>query len=45
MEEVVILDGFYRKLSLLMVEDTNEKNASYQSNIFEIVFILYVLHN
>ncbi len=37
MEEVVILDGFYRKLSLLMVEDTNEKNASYQSNIFEIV--------
>ena len=37
MEEVVLLDGFYRKLSLLMVEDTNEKKASYQSNIFEIV--------
>ena len=37
MEEVVLLDGFYRKLSLLMVEDTNEKSANYQSNIFEII--------
>ena len=37
MEEVVLLDGLYRKFSLLMVEDTNEKNANYQSNIFEIV--------
>ena len=37
MEEVVLLDGFFRRLSLLMVEDTNEKSASYQSNIFEIV--------
>lgn len=37
MEEVVLLDGFFRKLSLLMVEDSNEKKASYQSNIFEVV--------
>lgn len=37
MEEVVLLDGLYRKFSLLMVEDTNERNASYQSNIFELV--------
>ena len=37
MEEVVLLDGVFRRLSLLMVEDTNEKSASYQSNIFEIV--------
>lgn len=36
MEEVVLLDGFYRKISLLMVEDHNEKN-SYQSNIFEVI--------
>lgn len=36
MEEVVLLDGFYRKISLLMVEDYNEKN-SYQSNIFEVI--------
>lgn len=37
MEEVVLLDGFFRKLSLLMVEDSNEKKANYQSNIFEVV--------
>lgn len=37
MEEVVLLDGLYRKFSLLMVEDTNERNASHQSNIFELV--------
>lgn len=37
MEEVVLLEGFFRKLSLLMVEDSNEKKASYQSNIFEVV--------
>lgn len=37
MEEVVLLEGFYRKLSLLMVEDGNEKSASYQSNIFETI--------
>lgn len=37
MEEVVLLDGFYRKLSLLMVEEGNQKSATYQSNIFETV--------
>lgn len=37
MEEVVLLDGFYRKLSLIMVEDNNEKNKEYQSNIFEVI--------
>lgn len=37
MEEVIVLDGFYRKISLLMVEDGNQKSASYQSNIFETV--------
>lgn len=37
MEEVVLLDGFYRKLSLIMVENNNEKNEEYQSNIFEII--------
>lgn len=35
MEEVVLLDGFYRKLSLFMVEDSNEKSANYQSNILK----------
>ena len=37
MEEVVLLDGFYRKLSLLMVEEGNQKSATYQSNIFETI--------
>lgn len=37
MEEAVLLDGLYRKLSLVMVEDTNEKSVNYQSNIFEII--------
>ena len=37
MEEVVLLDGFYRKLSLVMVEDNNEKSKEYQSNIFEVI--------
>ena len=37
MEEVVLLDGFYRKLSLVMVEDNNEKSKKYQSNIFEVI--------
>lgn len=37
MEEVILLDGFYRKLSLLLVEDCNEKSANYQSNIFETI--------
>lgn len=36
MEEVVLLDGFYRKLTLTMVEESNEK-SNYQSNIFEVV--------
>lgn len=36
MEEVVLLDGLYRKISLLMVEQRNEK-SSYQSNIFEVI--------
>lgn len=37
MEEVVLLDGFYRKLSLVMVEDNNEKSKEYQSNIYEVI--------
>ena len=36
-EEVILLEGFYRKLSLLMVEDTNERQSNYQSNIYEII--------
>ena len=36
MEEVVLLDGFYRKLTLNMVEEENER-SNYQSNIFEVV--------
>lgn len=36
-EEVILLEGFYRKLSLLMVEDTNERQFNYQSNIYEII--------
>lgn len=36
MEEVVLLDGFYRKLTLNMVEEENEKK-NHQSNIFEVV--------
>ena len=36
MEELVLLDGFYRKLTLNMVEEENEK-SNYQSNIFEVV--------
>ena len=43
MEEVVLLDGLYRKFSLLMVEDTNERNASHQSNIFELVEKKFVI--
>ena len=36
MEEVVLLDGLYRKLSLLLVEENNEQE-NYKSNIFEVV--------
>lgn len=36
MEEVVLLDGFYRKLTLNMMEEQNEK-SNYESNIFEVV--------
>ena len=36
-EEVILLEGFYGKLSLLMVEDTNERQSNYQSNIYEII--------
>ena len=36
MEEVILLEGFYRKLSLTMVEESNEK-SNCQSNIFEVV--------
>lgn len=36
MEEVILLDGFYRKLSLLLVEENNEQGHC-QSNIFEVV--------
>ena len=35
-EEVILLDGFYRKLSLLLVEENNEQGHC-QSNIFEVV--------
>lgn len=37
MREVILLDGFFRKLSLFIVQEGNEKSASYQSNIFETI--------
>lgn len=37
MEEVVVLDDFYSKLSLIMMEDVNQVSKSENSNIFEIV--------
>ena len=36
MEEVVVLDDFYSKLSLLLAEDVNNVNNS-KSNIFEVI--------
>lgn len=37
MEEVVVLDDFYNKLSVIMMEDVNQVSKSDNSNIFEIV--------
>lgn len=37
MEEVVLLDEFYNKISLLMMEEVNQVSKSDNSNIFEII--------
>ena len=37
MEEVILLDDFYNKLSLLVMDDVNKTSKSSSSNIFEIV--------
>lgn len=37
MEEVVLLDGFYNKLSLITMDQVNQVSKSENSNIFEIV--------
>lgn len=37
MEEVVVLDDFYSKLSLIIMDDVNQVSNSENSNIFEIV--------
>ena len=37
MEEVVLLDGFYNKLSLITMDQVNQVSKSENSNIFEII--------
>lgn len=37
MEEVVILEDFYNKLSLIMIDEVNSVSKSDNSNIFEII--------
>lgn len=37
MEEVVLLDDFYNKLSLMTIEEVNQVSRSDDSNIFEII--------
>ena len=37
MEEVVLLDNFYKKLSLITMDEVNQVSRSDNSNIFEIV--------
>lgn len=37
MEEVISLEEFYNKLSLLVIEDVNEGSSQDKSNIFEII--------
>ena len=37
MEEVILLDDFYNKLSLITMEDVNKVSKSDNSNIFEII--------
>ena len=37
MEEVVLLDNFYKKLSLITMDEVNQVSRSENSNIFEIV--------
>ena len=37
MEEVLILDNFYNKLSLMSISDESDKKDSSQSNIFEVI--------
>lgn len=37
MEEVVILDGFYNKLSLITIDQVNSVSSAENSNIFEII--------
>ena len=37
MEEVILLDDFYNKLSLMTMEEVNQVSKSENSNIFEII--------
>lgn len=37
MEEVVLLDNFYKKLSLITMDEVNQVSRSENSNIFEVV--------
>ncbi len=37
MEEVINLDGFYNKVSLLIMDEGNSKDNSVDSNIFEVI--------
>lgn len=37
MEEVVILDGFYDKISLMTINEVNQSSNSENSNIFEVI--------
>lgn len=37
MEEVVLLEGFYSKLSMLMMEEINSTSSNDTSNIFDII--------
>ncbi len=37
MEEVLVLDDFYNKLSFIMMEDANSEEKEVNSNVFEII--------
>ena len=37
MEEVIILDGFYDKISLMTINEVNQSSNSESSNIFEVI--------
>ena len=37
MEEIIDLEGFYNKISLLLMEDANNANNSSESDIYEVI--------